>query len=294
MNQKSWATIGVVFLAGIMIISSFSSFIFRGGGPAETAAQSTWNPSDFGVSGRLINWDFENLGDALGMYPEDLIFAFWMNTTASDNLTEAAAMVLPASVGLTLKDQLNLYPSPIDGVSWGLFGNETAEFHWTKPAPLGSHGLAILYNGYQMIPLGTTEIFIVMGTPVLFGTETSVKNVLDVISGTAPTAEGFVLPYDESDTLQVSVLGEEAASNPLLSPPLGGDYAESYLGVSPNDGGFTLTAKYLSLGGDSETRVFDLAESFGLETLSAGDTVTVTGTVEPQNLTMTLGAFIAP
>ena len=294
MNQKSWATIGVVFLAGIMIISSFSSFIFRGGGPAETTAQATWNPSDFGVSGRLINWDFESLGDALGMYPEDLVFAFWLNMTASDNLTEAAVMALPATVGLTLRDQLNLYPSPIDGISWGLFGDEIAEFHWTKPAPLGAHGLAVLYNGYQMVPLGTSELFIVMGTPVLFGTETSVKKVLDVLSGESPTTDGFVLPYDEIDALQMSVLGTSAAENPNMMPPLGGDYAESYLGISPADDGFTLTAKYLSLRSGSKTRVSDLAESFGLETLSDGDIVTVSGTVEPQNLAETLGAFIAP
>ncbi|HPE64083.1 MAG TPA: hypothetical protein PLQ49_08260 [Methanothrix sp.] len=294
MDQKSGAIIIAVFLAGIMFFSSFSSFIFRGGEPAETTVQATWNPSDFGVSGRLINWDFESLGDALGMYPEDLVFAFWLNMTASDNLTEAAALTLPATVGLTLKDQLNLYPSPIDEISWGFFGNETAEFHWTRPAPLGAHGLAVLYNGYQVIPLGTSELFIVMGTPVLFGTETSVKKVVDVISGTAPTTEGFVLPYDESDTLQISVLGTGAASNPSLQSPLGGDYAESYLGISPNDGGFTLTAKYLTLGGRSESRVSDLAESFGLETRSEDDIVTVSGAVGAQNLTETLGAFVAP
>jgi hypothetical protein len=294
MNQKSWATIGVVFLAGIMILSTFAGFVMRGGGPVEKSASEAWNPSDFGVSGRLINWDFESLGDALGMYPENLVFAFWINLTASENLTEAAALALPPTVGLTFRDQVNLYPAPIDRASWGLYGDEIAEFHWTKPAPVGAHGLAILYNGYQMIPLGNTDLFSVMGTPVLFGSESSIKTVLDVISGDAPTTEGFVLPYDEIDDLQISSLGKDAVENPSFMPPLGGDYVESYLGVNPSEDGYSLTAKYLSLRGQSESRVNDLAESRGLSTRSEGGILTVSGTVEPQNLAETLGAFIAP
>jgi hypothetical protein len=294
MNQKSWATIGVVFLAGIMILSTFAGFVMRGGGPAETAASEAWNPSDFGVSGRLINWDFESLGDALGMYPENLVFAFWINLTASENLTEAAALALPPTVGLTLRDQVNLYPSPIDRVSWGLYGDEIAEFHWTKPAQVGAHGLAILYKGYQIIPIGTTDLYSVMGMPVLFGSEPSIKTVLDVITGEVPTTERFVLPYDEIDALQISSLGKDAATNPNLSPPLGGEYTESYLGISPIDDGYMLTAKYLSLHGESERQVSNVAESHGLSIRSDGEIVTVSGAVEPENLAETLGAFIAP
>lgn len=266
----------------------------RGGNPAETAASEAWNPSDFGVSGRLINWDFDSLGDALGMYPEDLIFAYWINMTASENLTEAAASVLPPAVGLTYRYQVSLYPSPIDRVSWGLYNDEMAEFHWTKPAPVGSHGLAVLYDGYQIIPFGTTDLYSVLGMPVLFGSESSIKTVLDVITGEAPTTEKFVLPYDEIDALQISILGKDAATNPSFTPPLDGEYAESYLGISPTDEGYLLTAKYLSLHDESERRVKDVAESHGLSISSDGDITTVSGTVLPENLTETLGAFITP
>jgi hypothetical protein len=247
MNQKSWATIGVVFLAGIMIFSTFAGFVMRGGNPVETAASEVWNPSDFGVSGRLINWDFDSLGDALGMYPEDLVFAYWINMTASENLTGAAAQILPPAVGLTYRYQLSLYPSPIDRVSWGLYNEEMAEFHWTKPAPVGAHGLSVLYDGYQIIPFGTTDLYSVLGMPVLFGSESSIKTVLDVITGMAPTTEKFVLPYDEIDALQISILGKDAATNPSFIPPIDGEYAESYLGISPTDEGYLLKAKYLSL-----------------------------------------------
>ena len=95
MNQKSSAIIVAVFIAGIMVLSVFSGYVMRGGGPPEIVSRGAWNPSDFGVGGRLINWDFEGLGDALGMYPEDLVFAFWINMTASENLTDAAAQVTP-------------------------------------------------------------------------------------------------------------------------------------------------------------------------------------------------------
>lgn len=294
MNQKSSAIIVAVFIAGIMVLSVFSGYVMRGGGPPEIVSRGAWNPSDFGVGGRLINWDFEDLGDALGMYPEDLVFAFWINMTASENLTDAAAQVLPPTVALTFRDQLNLYPSPIDSFSWGLFGDEFVEFHWTRPAPLGSRGLSVVYNGYQMMPIESTDLFRVMGTPVLFGSEPAVKKVLDVLSGQASTTEGFVLPYDEADVLQMSCLGKDSVENPNIMPPLGGEYVESYLGASPSDGGFILTAKYLSLRGASEMRVRDLAESWGLSVRDEGKMVIVSGLVEPGNLVGTLGAFAAP
>ena len=133
-----------------------------------------------------------------------------------------------------------------------------------------------------------------MGTPVLFGSEPSVKTVLDVITGNFPTTEGFVLPYDEIDALQISSLGKETVDNPSFMPPLDGEYVESYLGVSPSEEGYSLTVKYLSLRGESERRLNEVAESHGFQVYSEGDIVTVSGLIEPQNLEETLGAFIAP
>ncbi|MCR3883322.1 hypothetical protein P0O24_03555 [Methanotrichaceae archaeon M04Ac] len=294
MNQRSWAITVAVFIAGIMIFSTFAGFVMRDGGPVETVSRGAWNPSDFGVGGRLISWDFDGVGDALGMYPQDLVFAFWIDMTASEDLNEAAALSLPLTVGLTYRDQVNLYPEPIDRLSWGLFRDEIVEFHWTKPARIGVESLAILYNGYQMIPLGTTDIFTVMGTPVLFGGEPSVRTILDVLAGQAPTTDEFVLPYDEVDALQISSLGKDVVDNPGFVPPLGGVYLESYLGVSPYEGGYYLTAKYLSLRGESERRVFDLARDYALEISSADGITAVSGSVETQNLAETLGAFVAP
>ncbi|MDF0590436.1 hypothetical protein [Candidatus Methanocrinis natronophilus] len=294
MNQRSWAIIVAIFIAGIMIFSTFASFVTPGGGPPETTTRGAWNPADFGVGGRLINWDFNSIGDCLGMYPEELVYAFWIDMTASEDLTEAAALSLPPTIGLTYRDQLRLYPSPIDRASWGLFADQIAEFHWTKPSRIGAQGLAVFYNGYQLVPIGTTEIFTVLGTPVLFGTETSVKSVLDVVTGQAPTTEKFVLPYEETADLQISALGRDAVDNLGFMPPLGGEYLESYLGVSPSDDVFSLTVKYLALRGESERRVEDLATSLGLETEREGRIATFSGSIEPERLAETLGAFVAP
>ena len=283
-----------IFIAGIMIFSTFASFVVPSGSPPETTTRGAWNPSDFGVGGRLINWDFDGVGDALGMYPEDLVFAFWIDMTASENLNEAAALSLPLTVGLTYRDQVSLYPEPIERLSWGLFRDEVVEFHWTKPARIGVQSLAVLYNGYQMMPMGTTDIFTVMGTPVLFGGEPSVRTVLDVLAGQAPTTDEFVLPYDEVDALQVSYLGKDVIDNPSFMTPLGGVYRESYLGLSPYEGGYYLTAKYLSLRGESERRVSDLARDYALEISSADGITAVSGSVETQNLAEALGAFVAP
>ncbi|MHC1631264.1 MAG: hypothetical protein ACXQT4_03065 [Methanotrichaceae archaeon] len=292
MNQKSWAIISVAFLAGIMVLSPFAGFVMRGGEHSEEGTSDTWSLSDFGMeSSRLIDWDFEGIGDILGIYPENLTFAYWIDMTASQNLTDTASQVLPPSVGMTSREEL--YPSKIERVSWGIFDDEWAEFHWIKPYWLGSYGLAIPYNGYLMIPINT-ELFAVMGMPTLFGPQQSLEVVLDVISRRSLSTDKFILPYDETGDLQISCLGLKSMENPNFTPPLGGEYQEFYLGVSQDGDEYMLTAICLSPSSNTEQRVRGLAENHSLKFTSYDDMVEVTGVVYVEDLKDTLGALLAP
>ncbi|TRZ68456.1 MAG: hypothetical protein D4Q77_01280 [Methanothrix sp.] len=295
MNQKTLATISVAFIAGLMIFSSFAGFVMRGGDSDEVESTgSAWSPEVFGVDGRLIDWDFLGIGDALGMYPEDLVFAYWIDLNTSQELIDAARFALPPSLGMLYGSPGTLYPSKIERLSWAFFDNGWAELHWVKPYPLGTYGLAIYHDGYQMIPLDE-DLFKVMGMPVLFGPLKSVENVLDVISNDLPTSYDFTLPYDECADLQVSALGGGATDKDIEALlPMGGGYLEYYLGASPSDEGYVLTAKFRSPNGDTERMVRDIAEEYGLEFSPGDDLVVVRGQVDGAKLTELLSALTAP
>jgi len=262
----------------------------RGSEPAQQTAGDRWSLAQFGVDGRLIDWDFEGMGDALGMYPENLAFGYWVDLNVSEDLNNATVMTLPTSVGLMYNDQL--YPSKIERVSWGVFDDNIVEFHWIKPYKRTGYGLAIPYHGYQMIPLNT-DLFNVMGMPTLFGTQVAVEKVLDVIAGESPTTERFVLPYEENDDLQVSCLGIKELESSNVKPPIGGDYQEFYLGVSQSEDGYSLKAKYFAPGDGVKAKAQKLAGDHGLEVSESDGILEVAGPIESGALPGTLGAFLA-
>jgi len=49
---------------------------------------------------------FNSLEDVLHMSPEDTVFAYWINLNKSQNLTDAAREVLPATIGLNYSDRI--------------------------------------------------------------------------------------------------------------------------------------------------------------------------------------------
>ncbi len=158
MNQKTLAAISVAFIAGLMIFSSFAGFVMSGGDSGEVkSTESAWSPEEFGVDGRLIDWDFQGIGDALGMYPEDLVFAYWIDLNTSQELIDAAGSALPPSLGMLYGSPGVLYPSKIERMSWALFDNGWVELHWVKPYPLGTYELVPIYIRIRSTTLTNTS-----------------------------------------------------------------------------------------------------------------------------------------
>jgi len=285
MNQKVFA----IFVGAIMVVSAFAGFVLRGNDQETTVVGSdSASLQTFGVQGRLVDWNFDGLEDVLGMSPESTVMAYWINLSASQNLTDSARAVLPKSLGATYGSQL--YPTPIERLAEAYFNNTWIEFHWIRPFRVTYGGLVIPYEDYMMIP-ASTDYVTVMGKPTLFGTQDAMRQVIDVISGGLST-NSFTLPVGEKADLQVAALGKDTAGSPLP-----GNYKEFYLGVSAPanaNSDFNLTAKYLQPDAETSQKAKDVADKYGLAYSTQGSKAEISGQVSPGNLQGVLAALLEP
>ncbi|MEI6102781.1 MAG: hypothetical protein WCP70_02445 [Methanothrix sp.] len=285
MKSKAFA----IFVGAIMIISAFAGFVLRGSDEGGNIVPSG-NDSlqTFGVQGRLVEWDFGGLQDVLQMSPESTVMAYWINLSASQNLTDAATAALPLSLGLSYGSQI--YSTKIEKLAHVNFNGTWTEFHGIKPYVVGYNGLVIPYQSYMMIPAGT-DYAIVYGKPALFGTQDSVRSVIDVITG-GLAAESFTLIGDEQADLQVAALGSGGSGMPLS-----GGYKEFYLGVKvakTQEQGFDLFARYLQPQASVGSKAEEIAAKNNLSYSTIGSEVEISGLVARENLQNVLMALLGP
>lgn len=286
MKSKAFA----IFVGVIMVLSAFASFVMMGTNQDEAVVVPSGSDSlqTFGVQGRLVEWDFEGLQDVLQMSPQSTVMAYWINMSASQNLTDAASAALPQSMGINYGSQL--YSSKIERLANVHFNDTSTEFHWVQPYQVGYEGLVIPYQDYSMIPAGTDYV-IVFGKPALFGTQDAVRAVIDVITG-GLAAESFTLINDQQADLQVAALGSGGASMPLS-----GAYKEFYLGVNEaksQDRGFYLDARYLQPQSSLISRMGEIAAKNNLSYSAKGSDAEISGLVDRENLQSVLTALLGP
>jgi hypothetical protein len=291
MRMKSTAKAFAIFVGIVMVLSAFASFVMMGGDQNENVVVPSGQSSlqTFGVQGRYVEWDFEGLQDALQMSPESTVMAYWINLSASQNLTQAATAALPQSMGLSYASQI-YSNNKIEKLANANFNGTWTEFHEVKPYPVGYDGLVIPYQDYMMIPAGT-DFAIVFGKPALFGTQDSVRQVLDVIMG-GLSAQNFTLVGDEHADLQVAALGSGGKSMPLS-----GGYKEFYLGVNAAKNGtqsYDLSARYLDPQAGTSSKVGEIAMKNNLSYSAKGSEVGISGLVAPENLQSVLMALLGP
>jgi len=286
MNQKAFA----IFVGAIMIVSAFAGFVLMGGNQSGTIAVAG-SPSveTFGVQGRLVDWSFDNLAETLEMSPESTVMAYWINLSASQNLTDAVRAILPQSFALSYGDQL--YPTKIEKLGVAYFNKTWVEFHGIRPFPVSHSGLVIPYENYMMIPT-SSEYVAVMGKPTLFGLQESLKSVIDVISGGFPT-DKFTLAKGEGADMQLAALGRGTAGS--LLP---GGYKEFYLGLSSakniGNNSFNVTARYLQPDSSADQKARTIASEYGLAYSNTGSLADVSGQVQANDLQGLLAAFLSP
>jgi hypothetical protein len=286
MKSKAFA----IFVGAIMIISAFAGFVLRGSDQGENVVVPSGNDSlqTFGIQGRLVEWDFDGLQDVLQMSPESTVMAYWINLSASQNLTDAGAAALPQSLGLSYGSQI--YSTKIEKLANANFNGTWTEFHWIKPYPVNYNGLVIPYQDYMMVPAGT-DYAIVYGKPSLFGTQDSVRSVIDVIAG-GLSAQNFTLIGDDQADLQVAALGSGGKGMPLS-----GGYKEFYLGVKAAKSGtlgFDLDARYLQPQTSVVNKVEEVAGKNNLSYSTTGSETEISGLVARENLQNVLMALLGP
>ncbi len=286
MNQKVFA----IFVGGIMVLSAFAGFILRGNDQGVNAVATAGPVSldTFGVQGSLVDSSFNSLEDTLAMCPENTTMAYWLNTSASQNLTGAAQAALPPSLALSYGSQL--YPVSIERFAVAYFNNTFAEFHWIRPFHVGYDGIVLPYQGYMLIP-STADYSAVMGRPTIFGPNKGLENVINVISGSNLSSDKFTLPQGEIADLQFAALGKSTGG---MNVTLGGGYKEFYLGVSKIDSGYSLDAKYLSPDTAALDKIKGIAGQYGLFLSNKGSLTEVSGTVPDGSLKNALQAFMKP
>ena len=274
-----------------MVLSAFAGFVLRGSNQNEIAIPGTNTNSlqTFGVQGRLVDWSMDSLDDVLKMSPENTTMAYWINLSAPQDLTNATIAVLPQSFGLSYGNQL--YPNRIERLAAAYFNNTWIEFHWIKPFPVGYSGLVIPYMNYMMIPAGTDYVT-VMGRPTLFGTQSAVRQTIDVITGSL-AADSFTLPEGEKADLQVAILG-----NGIKNLPTASGYKEFYLGVSASpivaNDGFNISAKYLQPDASTSQKAKDLSIKNNLTYSALPNNIEVFGHVNDEDLQEVLMALLGP
>jgi hypothetical protein len=290
MNQKAFA----IFIGVIMIFSAFAGVMMLGGDQSQRPIPVGSDSLDtFGVQGRLVEWNFDSLEDTLEMAPESTVMAYWINTSASQNLTDAARASLPPSLGLSYGD--SIYQTGIEKLAVAYFNDTWTEFHWIRPFRVAYEGLVVPYEGFMIIPT-SSEYFAVMGKPTLFGPQKGLEGVIDVVSGDLPT-DRFTLPMGETADLQLAILGRGAEGAGAAADMTGG-YQEFYLGVSSAGDGagdvYSIMAEYLQPDAATQQQAKEIADQYGLSASSSGSITKISGTVTADRLQSALAAFSKP
>ncbi len=286
MNSKAFA----IFVGAIMVLSAFASFVLRGTDQSEISVEQSSSDSlkAFGMQGNLVDWNFDGISDVLEMAPESTVMAYWVNLSASQNLTNALKTALPESLGLRYGSQL--YSTNIERLAGAEFNGTWTEFHWIKPYQINYNSLVIPYENYMMIPTGTDYVT-VLGRPVLFGSQDGVQQVIDVITGGEP-ANGFTLDDNDTADLQVVALGSGGSGMPLS-----GVYRQFSLDMlvdNESAGSYSLQARLVQPAGNATERIADIATKNNLSYSSQGSDLEISGHVADENLQNVLMALLGP
>ncbi|MCX8207656.1 MAG: hypothetical protein N3G75_07465 [Methanothrix sp.] len=291
MNQKEFAKAFAIFVGAVMVLSAFAGFVLRSGdvetrsGPEsiETASLSA-----FGVRGNLVDMSFSSMQDLLEMCPENTTFAYWIDLEASQNITDAAAAVIPQiyppAAGLMYRDKM--YPTEIKRGASVFFNNTWAEFHWIMPFSYNYQGLVIPYSDFMIVP-ATGDLGRVFGRPTLFGPESALKQIIDVILGGFPT-DRLTLAYDEIADLQIAGVGG------VENAPLGGGYDEFYVGISQKENGISVGCRFMSPYGNTLTRIQTLASKYKMSISRDGSILRLDGNVPVEELRGVIADLLTP
>lgn len=193
MNQKYIA----IFLAALMVMSVFSFFVasFMGdsGETEETVTDLQDAPSFEVIDGSHFSAEIGSISDGLAITPE--------GATNMAYVDYARVYNTPLQVfAPNITDLYSVYNTLITR-RYSASNNENFAFeaHVLNPEVINfQYMVTDTYNGYQVLSRGG-ELYNVIGTPTLLGSESSLEKVIDVSSGTGNVSTEYseILSYVE-------------------------------------------------------------------------------------------------
>jgi hypothetical protein len=191
MNKKSAISI---FLVVIMLGSVVAVFV---SGESKNNKASTNNTSDIEapsidtIAGEHIDHQLDSIADGIAMSPDGITSAQFVDFTKVYNsqlqMFEPNATQMAAIYNVWVTKEFSAVDNNIDKSSDSVFQlhsiyPEVVNFQYVQSAEP--------YNGYYLLSRGNNYSNVV-GSPMLLGSETRVKSVLDVISGKAEASHDF-------------------------------------------------------------------------------------------------------
>lgn len=192
-KQKSIA----IILAAIMFFSVLVSFYYGGGsntnsssGNVATTPTAENNVSTIPFSeipGKHVHHQFNSIADGLNMSPDGVISAAYVD------LQKTAGTPLEQTLGNTTMMR-PFYGADVTKRYSAYYSDGTGfELHAIPDQKILSSFLPIPYHGYELLERDSngSDLWNVVGSPVILGPRQSVKNVIDVLDGNATSDTAY-------------------------------------------------------------------------------------------------------
>ncbi|HJH31965.1 MAG TPA: hypothetical protein C5S50_07295 [Methanosarcinaceae archaeon] len=198
MNQKLIA----IFLAAIMLMSLLPLFMISAPEQSKTDPAITYDAPGFdSIPGAHVNHEFNSIADGLDMTPKGVISARYLDVSRISGT--------PLEVGINTTQLNALYNAKLTKTFFANYINESSwfELHTISPEIVAfQYWLSpTSYNGYRMLIRETgsgTNMYNVIGTPLILGPQDMTEDVIDVLSGSSERSDEFehILSYADMDS----------------------------------------------------------------------------------------------
>jgi len=232
------------FLILTMVFSALVSF-YWGGPPEQEREQEEFNT--FNIGGKLVEYDFNSLSDALEMTPP--------------GITQATFIDFEAMQGTPL-EQLARQVSPIEEVN-RLYQSSTTKMYLTylnntplllttiypRKIAFDYTVLPYPYLDYSLLARSDTGAINVMGDPIIYTSLENAVKVIDILEGYANKTA-----YD-----QFALLLNQTEEDPYQRIGAKTNFSDqSYDGIKEKDGLYERTRIYINASKNLTTRVAEL------------------------------------
>lgn len=254
MNKQSAIAIFLV----VIMVGSIGTALFGGLSNKNTSSDTnkTENASYVPINtipGNHVSHSFNSIADGLAMSPEGITFARYVNFSKIYRSQLQAFVPNETQMSSVYRVLITKEFYAADS-SMGNSSNAAFEMHSISPEVVNFQYLMSEkpYDGYYFLSRGN-DIYNVVGSPMLLGTQSRLENILDVLSGNASSSHTF--DYLLSKTEPGAEFQIISSDDKLVADQ---HYREFR---ALNDGGYAGTSLFLNLNQSVRTKINALAQN---------------------------------